>query len=100
MDISISKSAKKSIAELYNGYCIRHGNGQTKKQSQFFDSSSDIVQTIKEDIPELKNSGLIKVFLYGDVELTDAAIVYMENLPLSTIKEWISFCTPLFTDII
>lgn len=88
MDVELTKSAKKSIAVIYKHYCSRIKDGQAKCQAVYFEFPPD---DISNDIKELKNAGFIKADIVGGIELTDHAIIFMENKTVDTIKEWLSF---------
>ena len=40
---------------------------------------------------ELKNAGFIKLFIYGDFDLTDKTIIFMENFTKDSILKWLEF---------
>lgn len=88
MSAELTREAKKALAVLYKEYSRRRKAGQRKDQAVFFDVCPE---DIKEARLELKHAGRIKAFAYGGIELTDNAIIFMENKPVETIKEWLSF---------
>ncbi len=88
MEIELTKNAKKSLAILYKEYCMRLKEGQSKESASSF---SPCPANIEEDIDELVENGLIETDIIGNLELTKAAIVFMENKTMKTIKEWLSF---------
>lgn len=92
MEIELTKSAKKSLATLYKEYCQRIDNGQKKAQAVCFENCPD---DIIENKTELKRAGFITVDILGDIELTDKAIIYMENKTVDAIKEWLSIGSQL-----
>lgn len=92
MEIELTKSAKKSLATLYKEYCQRIDNGQKKAQAVCFENWPD---DIIENKTELKRAGFITVDILGDIELTDKAIIYMENKTVDAIKEWLSIGSQL-----
>lgn len=95
MGIELTKSAKKSIAILYKGYLDRINSGEKRAQAAFFDKGNplqaELVHSIQADIPELKKVGFVKVDITGCLEMQSEAIVYMENITVNTLKEWLSF---------
>lgn len=95
MDIELTKDAKKAIARIYKEYIRRKDEGKPKMQARYFDnydmSQREFINSVWEDIPELKNAGLVKAYVTACFELTDKGIVYMENKTIDTIKEWLSF---------
>lgn len=94
MNVELTKGAKKAIATVYKRYLDRIAYGENKKQAAFFDNEksdhAELINSVQNDIQELKKVGFVKIGITGCVELQDAAIVYMENLAPETIKEWLS----------
>lgn len=88
MNTELTKSAKKSLAIIYKEYCQRLKNGQSKNQAIYFNVPPN---EILDDKNELKNAGFIKTDIVGGIELTNHAIIFMENKTADTIKEWLSF---------
>lgn len=95
MTVSLTKDGKKTIARIYNEYLRRRSEGKGKMQARYFDNydmaQRDFIKSVWEDIPELKAHGMVKAYVTACFELTDAGIVYMENIKAETIKEWLSF---------
>lgn len=95
MDIELTKDGKKTIARIYKEYLRRKESGENKMQARYFDANKKehgaFIDSVWEDIPELKNTGLVKAYVTACFELTDKGIVYMENKTIGTIKEWLSF---------
>lgn len=95
MEISLTKDAKCSLALIYRVYEKRRKSGMPKSQAVYLDGISDdsvqINLAVAEDIRELQNAGLISCDIVGGICLKDAAIVYMEEKTVNTIKEWLSF---------
>lgn len=94
-NVSLTKDAKKAIAKIYKKYLDRKESGQSKGGAKYFDcydnSQTEFINSALEDIPELNKIGFVKAYVTGSFELQDEAIIYMENLKLETIKEWLSF---------
>lgn len=94
MSVELTKSAKRSIALVYKEYLARINGGDLKSVARHFSEKytgyDALRETINEDIPELKTSGFIKVFILGDFEITDAGIIFMESKTAETIKEWLA----------
>lgn len=95
MAVSLTKDAKKTIARIYNEYLRRRSEGQGKMQARYFDNydmaQRVFINSVWEDIPELKAQGMVRAYVTACFELTDSGIVYMENIKAETIKEWLSF---------
>lgn len=88
MSAELTKEAKKALAVLYKEYTQRRKAGQRKDQAVFFDVCPE---EVKEACPELTRAGFVHSFILGGLELTDSGIVFVENKPVETIKEWLSF---------
>ena len=88
MSVELTKSAKKSLAILYKEYCQRVNNGERKSRAITFENYSE---NVADSRAELKRAGFICVDILGSIQLTDKAIIYMENEKIETIKEWLSF---------
>lgn len=102
----LTKDADKLICCIYKEYLEKRRSGISKINAKKFDAyfylnikvlskwdSSDISDTLRE----LKNVGFIKLFITGDFELTDTAIIYMENRfknGLSELTDFISKFIP------
>ena len=97
MNVELTKSAKAAIATLYCKYMERMKNKEPKLQARTFSTEipaqSAILDSVKEDLPELKAAGFIEIYLYGDIKLLDKAIIFMENKTAENIKEWLSFAS-------
>lgn len=95
MEVQLTKSAKHSLAILFNAYEARRKAGAPKSAAIYFGNGAEdgakVKSAISEDVPELKAAGLIACDVLGGVTIKDAAIVYMENKTANTIKEWLSF---------
>ena len=95
MEISLSKSAKKSCALLYKEYLKRVSSGTPKAIARSFEKgtteTAELFSAIPDDIAELKKAKFITADICGAVTITDLCIVYMENLPSDTVKDWLSF---------
>lgn len=98
-EIRLTREAKKSIAVIYKAYNNRRYSGQSKEQAAKFklseDNESEGLKAARKHLGELKRAGLVRTFIYGDFDLTDAGIIYMEEKPIDTIKEWLSLITEL-----
>ena len=94
MPYALTKTAKKTLATIYKTYLARKRSGNSKRSAVFFDASSEDYRSMQpqldECMQELKNAKYIKTDILGNFELTDAGIVFMENLPAETIKEWLA----------
>lgn len=88
MNAELTKSAKRSLATLYEEYLQRRGAGMAKNLAIEFSEYSD---DIRDDRRELIKAGFVRVDVIGELVLTDAAIIFMENKKIDTIKEWLSF---------
>lgn len=93
MEHKLTKKSKRALANIYKTYLSRIKNGD--QNSSYFDAYSDDTKAldpiVSDSLQELSNAGYIKTDIVGGYALTDAGIIFMENLPVDTIKEWLSF---------
>lgn len=100
MDIEMTKDAAKMLGILYKSYMSRRKDGESKRNARRFEdeyfsteapfsamNSSDINDTRLE----LGCRGLLKNYIAGDCELTDDAIVYLENRFKNGLTDVLSF---------
>ena len=102
MKVEITKDAEKMLVALYRVYLSRRKDGQSKQEARRYndgyfvetDPFSKMHPTDVSDTQlELAQSGLLKVYIGGDCELTDHAIVYLENRFKNGLNEVIAFIT-------
>lgn len=95
MDHTLTRDAKKVLATIYKAYKSRRANGEAKSSAVYFDTESHDAATIdaavSDSLAELSNAKYVKMDICGNYTLTDSGIIFMENLPVDTIKEWLSF---------
>ncbi len=90
MEIKLTKESRKVLKSIYDIYCKRRKTGQSKSASVYFDAdSSDRIEGFNDAISELSNAKLLKIFITGDFEITDQAIIFMENFTKETISKWL-----------
>lgn len=96
----MTKETEKAFKILYCEYKRRRKSGDSKRSAISFGAGSiekieafskwnhdDIGYALKE----LKNAGFIKIFLYGDIELTETGIKFMEDKPKEFFEGLSSF---------
>ena len=94
MDIMLTKESRKVLKTIYDLYSDRRRSGQPKLAAVHFDGADAAdVPGFADAAPELKKAGLIKRFITGDFELTDQAIIFMENFTKDTVMKWLEFGT-------
>lgn len=95
MDHTLTRDAKKVLATIYKAYKSRRANGEAKSSAVYFDTESQdaaaIDAAVSDSLAELSNAKYVKTDICGNYTLTDSGIIFMENLPVDTIKEWLSF---------
>lgn len=86
----MTKETEKAFKILYCEYKRRRKSGDSKRKAVFFeDKVIDKIEAFsswnREDInyalQELKRARLIRLFIYGDLELTETGIEFMEDKP-------------------
>jgi hypothetical protein len=90
MKVELTKDSRKVMKAIYDRYCERRKNGESKSASVRFKNEVDI-DGLADAKSELSKAGLITCFITGDFDLTDKAIIYMENFTKDTIIRWIEF---------
>ena len=100
MGIQLTKDADKLICLIYKDFLTRRKNGVSKGAARDFPEPSQLpaaflselsVEDISETLLELKKAGFVKVFIYGDFQLEDSGIIYMEQrFPngISQVLDW------------
>ena len=104
MDHTLTRDAKKALATIYKAYKSRRANGEAKSSAVYFDTESHDaaaidgveagkyeVLAVSDSLAELSNAKYVKTDICGNYTLTDSGIIFMENLSVDTIKEWLSF---------
>ena len=95
MDHTLTRDAKKALATIYKAYKSRRANGEAKSSAVYFDTESHdataIDAAVSDSLAELSNVKYVKTDICGNYTLTDSGIIFMENLSVDTIKEWLSF---------
>lgn len=95
MNVELTRDAKKALALIYDMYLNRRKSGMRKQEAAYIDSYSQDFRSksyeIDDYLPELQNAAFIVRDIIGGILITDKAIIFMENLTVSTIKEWLSF---------
>lgn len=94
MDHTLTRDAKKALATIYKAYKSRRASGEAKSSAVYFTESHDataIDAAVSDSLAELSNVKYVKTDICGNYTLTDSGIIFMENLSVDTIKEWLSF---------
>lgn len=86
--MQLSKDADKLICSIYKVFLEKRKDGEPKSNAKHFIAGfykdiksisswneSDITDTLRE----LKDAGLVKLYMHGSFQLNDEAIIYMEN---------------------
>ena len=104
----LTKDADKMLCCLYKEYLQRIKSGSSKSSSKFFnmeytDTDSILSQWHNDDVctvrNELNGKGLLKTYTSGNFELTDNAVLYMENRFKAGLSEVLKYLADLATDI-
>ena len=104
--MDLTNDATKMICLIYKSYLELRKSGNPKaiarRFSEFYFSSHKTFSTwhpddIRDTFLELARKGLLKIYIGGNFDLTDAAIIYMENRfknGLTEITDFISKFLP------
>lgn len=96
----LTRDSDKMLCCLYKEYLGRRKLGNSKRNSRRFTKeycSNDFILSswcrsdISDSIMELGQKKYLKVYIGGDFELTDSAIIYMENRFKNNIVELTDF---------
>lgn len=101
MEVILTKNADKLICLIYKEYLRRCSNGVAKAQAVNFDVGGENCDAFndfpKQDfsatLRELKDAGMLKVYIYDDFKLEPAGIIYMEQrFPngISQVLDWLA----------
>lgn len=97
----MTKETEKAFKILYCEYKRRRKSGCSKASAMAFaDGTIQNINAFERWLPEdiryalqeLKKAGYIRIFIYGDCELTETGLEFMENKP----KEFFSELGSLF----
>ena len=108
-DINLTRDSDKLICALYKKYLEQRKHGVSKSEAKYFGSAIDIQKTIfpqwsledvEETCRELDRAQLLSSVLYVDdtcdkIELSDKAIIYMENRFGNTIDKIVDYISKL-----
>ncbi len=100
LEVEITKDAEKMLVTLYKVFLNRRKDGQAKRDARRF--SDDFFLTEKpftsmnsadvaDSIMELGQNGLLRIYIGGDCDLSDAAIFYLENRFKNGLADTLSF---------
>lgn len=98
MDVKLTKESRRVLKAIYDVYLDRRKSGSSRSVAVRFDDPMfgcpkfDGFEDAKQ---ELSNAGLIKCYITGDFDLTDDAIIFMENFTKDSILKWLEFGTNL-----
>lgn len=97
MDVVLTKQAEKLLSILFKEYQSRIKAGQPRSAAKYFAEyyfresvASKFGETIYGLQAELRQAGLIRMYVHGDLALNDIAIAYAEQ---KTKKSFISFAS-------
>lgn len=100
MQIEITKDSENFLVNLYKVYIDRRKAQQSKQEARrfedgFFDAEKPFSKMHPDDVTdarlELGQAGLLKNYIGGDCELTNPAIVYLENRFKNNMSDVLSF---------
>ena len=100
--MNLTKDADKMICQIYKTFLQLRKDGIPKSQARryqenYFSANQAFSCWAKSDcnetMLELARSGLIKIYIGGNFDLTDNGIVYMENRFVNGLKDVTDFIT-------
>lgn len=102
--IELTKDADTMICCIYKSFLQLRKSGIPKPSARRFEKnffeedtklSSWSHEDIKETLLEIGRSGLVKIYIGGNFDLTDAGIIYMENRFKKGLTEVVDFLSKL-----
>lgn len=97
MASELTKESRKALKNVYELYCERRKDGKPKNSARYFDApgwgGGPVIDGMEDASSELNDSGFIKMDVTGGFELTDKAIIFMENFTKDTFLKWLEFGT-------
>lgn len=96
MEAKLTKESRRVLKTIYDVYCGRRKDGLSKSSAiRFEDPAFGGVQIdgLEDARHELSTAGFIRCFITGDFDLTDDAIIFMENFTKDSILKWLEFGT-------
>lgn len=100
MEIELTKDADKMLSNLYKSFINRRKGGQSKRDArrftdEYFSTETPFASMNRSDVEdtrlELAHSNLLKNYIGGDCDLTDSALVYLENRFKNGLADVLSF---------
>lgn len=94
MSAKLTKDSRRVLKSIYDIYCDRRKSGAPKSSAVRFDDpdfGGPQIDGFDDAKPELSNAGFIRCFITGDFDLTDDAIIFMENFTKDSILKWLEF---------
>ena len=100
MQVELTKDSEKFLVDLYKVYLDRRKACQSKQEARrfedgFFDTEKPFSKMHPNDVTdarlELGQTGLLVNYIGGDCELTNPAIIYLENRFKNNLADVLSF---------
>lgn len=100
MRVEITKDAEKMLVALYRAFLDRRKEGLSKRDARRFEDgyfsrekpfSSMNPADVSDTRMELYQCNLLKIYIGGDCELSDSAIIYLENRFKNGLTDVLSF---------
>ena len=95
MSAELTRDSRKALKHVYDLYTERRKAGQPKATAKSFDApgwgGGPKIDGMDNAEDELRDAGFIKTDILGGFELTDKAIIFMENFNKETALKWIEF---------
>lgn len=98
--MELTKDAEKMICVIYHDFLSRRKNRIPKSEASrfsdnYFQTQKAFKDWLDEDLDftllELAKSGLTKIYIDGNFDLTDSGVYYMENRFKNGLKEVADF---------
>jgi len=94
---SLTKESRRVLRDIYRAYMERRRSGAGKSSAARFESprfgGGNKFDNYDDAEEELCDAGYIKVDITGEFDLTNKAIILMENFTKDTLIKWVEFGT-------
>lgn len=98
MDVRLTRDSRRVLKSIYDIYRDRRKSGSSKSAAVYFEDpmfGGPKIDGYDDAKQELSKANFLKCFVTGGFELTDDAIIFMENFTKDSVLKWLEFGTNL-----
>lgn len=92
MGVNLTKGSRQTLKRIYDIYRKRRKGGQSKDDAVCFvppEFGGQKIDGLEDSCGELEKANFLRVDIVGGFELTDEAIIFMENFKKDAILKWV-----------